>query len=631
VAVTVAELRAVLSADTKPFQRGMSEAETGMKRAGRTIQKGALLAGTAIAAGLGVAAKIGWDEFKQGALVTAQTNAVLESTGGIANVTAKQVDNLAVSLMKKTGVDDEAIASSENMLLTFTRIRNEVGAGNDIFDQATKATLDLSVATGKDLTASSVMVGKALNDPIRGLSALTRVGVTFSDGQRKAIERMVEAGDTMGAQKIMLKELTKEFGGSAEAAGKTLPGQLNILRETFANFAGELVGRVIPHLLAVVNFFREHTTLAKAVAIAVAGFTAALITAGAALFLYNSALGKGIVSLVKYLFLTKTTAGTTRAMAAAQWLLNVAMSANPIMLVVTALAALGLGLFIAWKKSKTFRDIVTGALNFVRDAALTLADRFLWTVSKILQGFEFMARQAFKIPIIGDKFKGLADDIAGAREKVEGLRKGIDGLKSKKVDIRVVLHGWDAIEAVRGIGRGDVELPVGPRRDVVSIGRWLQSLGFHVAEHPQFGGVSPGSHTAGSFHYSGRAIDVNWPVPSQEPAMLDRIMPLLRALNPLELLWRTAGHFDHLHLALARGGIFTKPWTGMVSVAERGRPEGFIPLSQPRAATALAGSRGDTHIHLYNHGVLGSENQVLAWLGNAVARWERQSGKALFG
>ena len=81
--------------------------------------------------------------------VAAQTNAVLKSTGGRPSVTAKQVEKLAESLMLKSGVDDEVIQSGENVLLTFTNIRNEAGKGNDIFDQATKATLDLSVALGQ--------------------------------------------------------------------------------------------------------------------------------------------------------------------------------------------------------------------------------------------------------------------------------------------------------------------------------------------------------------------------------------------------------------------------------------------------------------------------------------------------
>jgi hypothetical protein len=83
--------------------------------------------------------------------------------------------------MNKSGVDDEAIKSSENLLLTFTNIRNETGKNNDIFNQATKATLDMSTALGNDLKGSSILVGKALNDPIKGMTALRRVGVSFTD------------------------------------------------------------------------------------------------------------------------------------------------------------------------------------------------------------------------------------------------------------------------------------------------------------------------------------------------------------------------------------------------------------------------------------------------------------------
>ena len=61
-------------------------------------------------------------------------------------------------------------------------------------------------------------LGKALNDPIKGISALTRVGVTFTDSQKEQIKTLVESGDTMEAQRIILKELTSEFGGAAEAA-----------------------------------------------------------------------------------------------------------------------------------------------------------------------------------------------------------------------------------------------------------------------------------------------------------------------------------------------------------------------------------------------------------------------------
>jgi hypothetical protein len=150
-------------------------------------------------------------------IVTKQTAAVLKSTGQIAGVSAGQVSELADSISRKTGIDDEAIQSGENLLLTFTKVRNEVGEGNDIFNQATETIVDMSAALGTDAKSSAIQLGKALNDPIKGVTALQRVGVSFTAQQKEQIKTMVQNNDTLGAQKLILKELQTEFGGSAEA------------------------------------------------------------------------------------------------------------------------------------------------------------------------------------------------------------------------------------------------------------------------------------------------------------------------------------------------------------------------------------------------------------------------------
>lgn len=251
MATTVAALQAVMGWDDDRFRRGVAGTESRFHKFGSVIKTGALAAGAAIGTGLAVSAKVGFDEFNEGQKVAAQTAAVLKSTGGAANVTAKQIDQLAASLMMKTGIDDEAIKTGSNLLLTFTNIRNEVGKGNDIFTQATKITQDMSVALGQDTKSSAIQLGKALNDPIRGITALRRVGVSFTEAQQKQITKLVESGKTMDAQKLILGELTKEFGGSAEAAGKTFSGQLNVLKETFKNTAGEIVGRFMPLIVSL--------------------------------------------------------------------------------------------------------------------------------------------------------------------------------------------------------------------------------------------------------------------------------------------------------------------------------------------------------------------------------------------
>lgn len=247
--------------DSRSYQGALKSATSTTSKFGQAA-KVALVAGAAAGFyALGKAAKIGWDEYNQGAKVAAQTNAVIKSTGGVANVTAQHVEDLGTSLMNLSGVDDEVIKSGENVLLTFKNIRNEAGKGNDIFDQTTRAALDMSVALGMDLQSSVMALGKALNDPSEGLTKLTRIGVTFTDKQKDLITTLDDAGHSMAAQKVILKELRSEFGGSAKAAGQTLGGQINILRERFNNWAGDLVGKAIPALQTWVSEFSKAGSL----------------------------------------------------------------------------------------------------------------------------------------------------------------------------------------------------------------------------------------------------------------------------------------------------------------------------------------------------------------------------------
>jgi len=246
-----------IGVDTSGLTRGLSQGTSGLRKFGKMA---AIVGGAAALGGLVATLKIGIDEFMGAQKVMAQTGAVLKSTGGAAKVTSKQITTMSESLMKLSGIDDEAIQSGQNLLLTFTKIRNETGAGNKIFDQATLAMTNLSVAMGKDMSSSAILVGKALNDPIKGVGALSKAGVQFTASQKDTIKSLVESGDVMGAQKMILKELETQFGGSAKAAGQTLPGQLNILKETFRNTAADLVATFIPTLsraaTALLNFVR---------------------------------------------------------------------------------------------------------------------------------------------------------------------------------------------------------------------------------------------------------------------------------------------------------------------------------------------------------------------------------------
>jgi hypothetical protein len=192
-------------------------------------------------------------EGRESVRIGAQTAAVIKSTGGAARVSEKQAGRLANTLKRLSGVDDELIQGSENVLLTFKNIRNEQGENNKVFDKATKASLNLSVALGKDLNSSSLMVGKALNDPIAGMTALGRAGVQFSADQKDAIKKLVETGDTLGAQKIILRELNSEFKGSARAQRT----EADRLSTAWGDFKEQIGKQLIPVLDDLATFLRK--------------------------------------------------------------------------------------------------------------------------------------------------------------------------------------------------------------------------------------------------------------------------------------------------------------------------------------------------------------------------------------
>lgn len=155
---------------------------------------------------------------------TSQITAALNSTKGAAGLTRAQLKGMAEGMKELTAYDDDAVAGMQSVLLTFTKV------GKQVFPQASQAILDMSTRLGQDLKTSAVQVGKALQDPIKGITALKRVGVDFSESQVSMIKHMVETGHTMDAQKVILQELQTEFGGSAVAARDTLGGALQALQ-----------------------------------------------------------------------------------------------------------------------------------------------------------------------------------------------------------------------------------------------------------------------------------------------------------------------------------------------------------------------------------------------------------------
>jgi hypothetical protein len=177
----------------------------------------------------------------------ADLNAVIASTKGVAGVTAKSVEDYANKMQLLTKFSDDQIISGNAMLLTFTKI------GKEVFPQASDATLDLAQKFGMDLSQASILLGKALNDPVAGVGALRRIGVQLSAQQEQQIKDFMAINDIASAQKVILGELSTEVGGMAQAYGKTFAGQLAIFNHRLDDMKEKIGVQLIPALIRLMD------------------------------------------------------------------------------------------------------------------------------------------------------------------------------------------------------------------------------------------------------------------------------------------------------------------------------------------------------------------------------------------
>lgn len=253
--MAVRNLQFVLSGTDKSASRaldrvGSKASSLGSKLAGVGKAAAFGIAGVATAAvgGLAAAMANGIRDAMEYQSLAAKTAAVIKSTGNEANVTVKGVQKLAGELESLSGVDEALIINGQNVLLTFTKIRNEVGKDNDIFDRATEAALNMSVALGQDMQGSVTMLGKALNDPIKGIAAMGKAGIQFTQQQKDQIKTLVKSGKTLEAQKIILKELEVQFGGAAKAAGSGLEGSIARAKDAFGDLFRNIATPLLPKI-----------------------------------------------------------------------------------------------------------------------------------------------------------------------------------------------------------------------------------------------------------------------------------------------------------------------------------------------------------------------------------------------
>lgn len=329
------------------LDKSLGSTMTTSDKFGAGIKKAALPA----AAALGALTVAGIDAAKAAAEDAAgreKLMGVLERQTGITEKAAGATDDWIEKLTIATGVTDDKLRPALARLASST---GDVGEAQ----KALKIALDVSAATGKDVVAVSNAIGKAYDGQTAGLNKL---GLGIDSATLKSKDMSAIMG-----------EIADKTGGAMADQAATAAGQYQIftnqmqeLKETLGAALLPVMEAFLPILNQLGTFASENTTAIKILVGVIAGLAAGILIANAAMKLYAAAQ-----VIVK---------AATTAWTAAQWLLNAALEANPIGLIILALVALGAAIVIAYKKSETFRDIVNGALQAVLSVVRALGDAF---------------------------------------------------------------------------------------------------------------------------------------------------------------------------------------------------------------------------------------------------------------
>jgi len=421
--------------------------------------------------------------------VSKQTEAIIKATGGAAGMTTKDIQKLADSLSLKTGIDDEAIQSSMNLLLTFKQVRNETGKGNDIFNRAAQAALDLGNVFGSADSAAK-QLGKALSNPVKGITALTRSGINFTDAQKKQIKTLVASGQTLEAQKIILGEVEAQVGGTA-AATATDFDRMKVAVDNVFESLGTLLLPMFEKLSRFVTekmlpIFQQFSDIVgqkglgaglkflgdkgiKAIqdldgwGAVIYGIVAAVTALKVATTLYTVAQGLANIAVVAF---------------------GVAWNATGIGLVVAAIGLLIVGIAAAYIKFEGFRKIVNSVVNGVIGYFEFMANVWVKVINTIIRGYNLLPFHK-DIALLGEfkfgRIGGKADPTGADKSRLDVVPKmAKGGIVTKPTLVLAGEAGNEAIiplSKMNQIGQSGINITIQTGvGDPVAIGREVQKV-----------------------------------------------------------------------------------------------------------------------------------------------------------
>jgi hypothetical protein len=293
----------------KRAQQEFKQLETVGQKASFAIRKAAIPAALAI----GALAAAGKKALSAGEEVNSANNRILQINTSMGlfgketeNVT-NRINKLAEAQGVELGISNLTIKATQAKLLTFKNLAKSADTVGGAFDRANKAALDMAAAGFGSAEGNAVQLGKALENPIKGIAALAKSGVTFTEQEKEKIKTLVESNKMLEAQDLVLKAIEAQVGGTAKATAD----DTKRMQEGFAQFQQSLglgllpvLEAITPILLGMASRAKDNPETFKILAAAIGAIAISILAINAAMALNPiSAIAIGVVALVAGLVL----------------------------------------------------------------------------------------------------------------------------------------------------------------------------------------------------------------------------------------------------------------------------------------------------------------------------------------
>jgi phage-related protein len=244
----MALISVTISGNATPLKKAVDEADGRLGKFGGTAKKFGIAAAAGFAAAGAAAIVVGKQLIAAGEAAStsnARIKQIADSMGLFGDQAGAVTDRLvklAEATARNTGVDQNAIKLTQAKLLTFGELAKTAGEVGGAFDRATQAAVDLAAAGFGEASMNAVQLGKALQDPIKGMSALNKSGVTFSETEKARIETLVASNKLGDAQAMILEAIEKQVGGTAAATANAS----DKMKVVFSQLQEQLGGALLP-------------------------------------------------------------------------------------------------------------------------------------------------------------------------------------------------------------------------------------------------------------------------------------------------------------------------------------------------------------------------------------------------